>query len=276
MEEFYKCLFDEGEHTCFAASINDTKVFPLDKDVPGLAKFFCINPLNPAHDLAPVAPWHGPDIPRRADINCVSFRNFLIEGDFLPISEQINFIKDIKLPYSTAVFSGNKSVHFIVSLEQSEPSKDRYSFVSTALLKKINAIKRGSVDASTKNPSRLSRVPGIIRENGALQELLEVRTRIPNQQLYDWIGLSDIKEPSKFKKQEKGPWRGVLSSRATSILMFGSKPGQRNNDCFLVACELARAGYDIGEAYEKISRVIDLTQRELETTINQAYITALK
>jgi hypothetical protein len=58
--------------------------------------------------------------------------------------------------------------------------------------------------------------------------------------------------------------------------MFGSSKGNRNNDCFFVGCELARAGYTYEEAFARIARVIDLTDSELHATIKQAFLTVNK
>lgn len=51
-------------------------------------------------------------------INITRFRNLLVEFDGLSLDEQKALVEAIQLPYSTAVFSGGKSIHYMISLEE--------------------------------------------------------------------------------------------------------------------------------------------------------------
>ena len=58
----------------------------------------------------------------RRDNNVTAYRSFMVELDDGPLSEQMNYIKNSGLPYSMCVFSGNKSLHFGIVLEQDLPT----------------------------------------------------------------------------------------------------------------------------------------------------------
>lgn len=169
LNSFLKLLFDAGQHTCFAVNAYGHQVSPepREQDI-----FFCINALHPTKDLQPLKDWHNEDTPRRSDANVVCYRNFLLEIDSMPLSEQILYVTS-KLPVSAITFSGSKSYHFIISLE--EPvSAEKYKELTARMHLLLPA-----VDSSTKNPSRLSRLPTKIRpDTGRQQKLAALRGRI--------------------------------------------------------------------------------------------------
>jgi RecA-family ATPase len=88
------------------------------------------------------------------------------------LSKQREIIEQLQLPVACLVFSGKKSIHAIVHVDASSKEEYRkrveyiYSVCQSAGL---------SVDIQNKNPSRLSRMPGVMR-NGKMQELLAVNT----------------------------------------------------------------------------------------------------
>ena len=169
--KFLSLLFDEHEASCFTESEHGYRVnmAPASNDL-----FFCINALHPSRDLAPIKDWHREDLPRRADANVVTHRNFLIELDDMPLSEQIEYVTS-RVPVSSIVYSGGKSYHFIVSLEKAVES-DKYKELARRLHKLLP-----KADRACKNASRLSRLPGVIMpETNKMQTLTELRNRIPN------------------------------------------------------------------------------------------------
>jgi len=169
-EKFLKLLFDDGQQTCFATQATGYKVskMPTEQDV-----FFCINALDPKTDKQPTESWHRFDLPRRADCNVVCFRNFLIELDNMPIKEQIEYVT-ARVPVSSITFSGAKSYHFIISLMTPLTSLEEYQKFAAGLHRLLD-----KADKSTKNPSRLSRLPWATRpETGLKQELVYLGDRI--------------------------------------------------------------------------------------------------
>jgi hypothetical protein len=141
---------------------------------------FCVNPLDGANDHAPTKPYHRPDKPRRADLNVSTFRNFIFESDTAPLEKQIEAISKIDSLVRLAVFSGNKSVSYIVSVADTLPFKPHteagvhdYKMAWSGLCAHIEKLTGVKMDPATKNPSRLTRTPGVLRpETGKLQEAL--------------------------------------------------------------------------------------------------------
>jgi len=70
----------------------------------------------------------------RNDADCTAYRNFLVEMDTGAIDEQLEYVKRYEIPYSAAIFSGNKSIHFVISLDQDLPSEKIYRFFSEWIL----------------------------------------------------------------------------------------------------------------------------------------------
>lgn len=104
------------------------------------------------------------------DCNVTRFKHALVESDEMPLKDQIAMIRILKLPVSCLVYSGGKSVHAIVKVDAQniEEYKARVN-----LLYKFLSSQGLFVDNANKNPSRLSRMPGVIRNN-KFQTLLAV------------------------------------------------------------------------------------------------------
>ena len=108
--------------------------------------------------------------------NVTDFRYTLVECDNMELSKQREIIEQLQLPVACLVFSGKKSIHAIVHVDAD--NKEEYR-------KRVEYIYRVcqeaglSVDIQNKNPSRLSRMPGVMR-NGRMQELLAVNIGLPS------------------------------------------------------------------------------------------------
>ena len=101
----------------------------------------------------------GTDGSKNSDI--ADLRHCLIESDEMDIDAQLAAIKRLRLPCAAIVNSGGKSVHAIVKIDAGDDLKlykDRVAFLFS-VLEKENFI----VDRACKNPSRLSRMPGVQR-----------------------------------------------------------------------------------------------------------------
>lgn len=174
-QSFLNLLFEPGEVTCFTDHATGYKVKPRpdSSDI-----YFSINALHPSRDLNPSRHWHSPFDPRRSDANVVSFRNFLLEIDSMPLNDQVRYVTDL-IPVSSVVYSGSKSNHFVVSLEDPLQNAAEYRQLAQRLHRLVK-----KADPATKNPSRLSRLPGPVRrETGKKQELLYLGTRISFSEL---------------------------------------------------------------------------------------------
>ena len=92
--------------------------------------------------------------------NVTDFRYALVESDNLGLEKQNAIMRELELPIAALVFSGGKSIHAIVKVEAKD--KNEYRDRVEYLYKICN--KNGlQVDGQNKNPSRLSRMPGVVR-----------------------------------------------------------------------------------------------------------------
>lgn len=280
IKHFYELLFDASEATCFAEHAKGTKVSLINEKIATAHRFafFSINPLHPHKDLASVEPYHNPDRPRRCDANVTAYRNFLIEIDSLPLEDQERYVSDLRLPYSTKVYSGGKSYHFIISLEQ--PLSDRKEYDSFAL--KILKIV-GKADKTVKNPSRLSRCPGHFREDkGREQQLLEVRSRSPKIVIEDWFTLHNIPLVDKTEVVRQvipinlnAISANNLSGFTKNFLMFGAEEGERNISLFRAACNCRELGFNFDQTVEVLAPALanlgEFSEMEFYRTIRSAF-----
>lgn len=100
--------------------------------------------------------------------NVTSFRFALIECDDMELSKQNAMIREMELPVAALVYSGGKSIHAIVHIDaESYPEYQQRVNEMYEICKK-NGL---HLDTQNKNPSRLSRMPGLLR-NGHKQFLL--------------------------------------------------------------------------------------------------------
>lgn len=112
--------------------------------------------------------------------NVTEFRYALIESDTMDISAQKAIITELELPVAALVYSGKKSLHAIVKIDAStyEEYKKRVDYLYNVCNK--NGLK---LDIQNRNPSRLSRMPGVMR-NGKKQYLLD--TNIGKENWNEW------------------------------------------------------------------------------------------
>lgn len=104
--------------------------------------------------------------------NVTEFRYALVESDSIPVEQQNGIMHDLKLPIAALVYSGGKSLHAIVRVDAGsyEEYRKRVDFLYSVCDK--NGLK---VDRQNRNPSRLSRMPGVERK-GKKQFLIETNT----------------------------------------------------------------------------------------------------
>lgn len=100
--------------------------------------------------------------------NVTAFRYALVESDNTDIGEQKAIIGELELPVACMVYSAGKSIHAIVKVDAKsyEEYRTRVDYLYAVCEK--NGLK---VDKQNRNPSRLSRLPGAIR-NGHKQFLI--------------------------------------------------------------------------------------------------------
>ncbi len=112
--------------------------------------------------------------------NVTDYRYALVESDTMPVEQQNAIVRELELPIACLVHSGGKSLHAIVRIDASsyDEYRKRVDYLYDVLKK--NGM---PVDTQNKNPSRLSRMPGVIR-NGNKQFLVD--TNIGKESWAEW------------------------------------------------------------------------------------------
>ena len=112
--------------------------------------------------------------------NVTDFRYALVESDDMPLDKQNAIIRELELPVAVMVYSGGKSIHAIVRIEAAnyDEYRSRVEYLYSVLKK--NGM---SLDTQNKNPSRLSRMPGVLR-NGKKQFIID--TNIGQKSWEEW------------------------------------------------------------------------------------------
>lgn len=116
--------------------------------------------------------------------NVTDYRYSLVESDSMPVDKQYAIYKELDLPIAALVYSGNKSLHAIVKVDANnyEEYRKRVDYLYKVCQK--NGI---VVDTQNRNPSRLSRMPGFIR-NGHKQFLVDTNIgKADWEEWYQWI-----------------------------------------------------------------------------------------
>lgn len=115
------------------------------------------------------------------DKNVTAFRYALIESDKLPLETQNALIRELELPVATLVYSGGKSLHAVVRVDAAnwEEYRKRVDYLLDVCRK--NGLEP---DGNNCNPSRLSRMPGVLR--GGKKQFL-VDTNIGKTSWNEWV-----------------------------------------------------------------------------------------
>lgn len=101
--------------------------------------------------------------------NVTEYKYALVESDTVNLAHQNQILRELELPIACLVFSGGKSLHAIVRIDAADFNeyRKRVDYLYNVCLK--NGLE---IDRANKNPSRLSRMPGVERK-GQKQYLLD-------------------------------------------------------------------------------------------------------
>ncbi len=102
--------------------------------------------------------------------NVTEYRYALVESDKEEIDKQNAILRRLELPIAVLVHSGNKSLHAVVHIDAGNYAEYERRVKYLYGICKKNGL---DVDTQNKNPSRMSRMPGILR-NGHKQFLVAV------------------------------------------------------------------------------------------------------
>lgn len=114
------------------------------------------------------------------NINVTDFRYALVESDTMELEKQKALMEELELPIACLVYSGGKSLHAIVKIDAYNYNDYREKVDYLYKICEKNGL---LIDKQNKNPSRLSRMPGVTR-NGEKQYLLA--TDIGKSNFAEW------------------------------------------------------------------------------------------
>lgn len=177
----------------------------------------------------------------RLDENCYAYRNFMLELDEHEIKAQVEYIRQLGIPYSAMIFSGGKSVHTLISLDRDLPSEAMYRLFSQWLLNVATL-----ADQQVKNPSRSIRIPGGLRDGDKRQRLIDFRGKVKTDDLVAFLmKYEHVRPKPKEKRAPQGSADpNLLEPWVTKQLLEGIDFSQgRNRAWFSIACSFALAGY---------------------------------
>jgi len=210
----------------------------------------------------------------RNDSNVSAFRSFLIELDDGSLENQRKYVKNMEMPYSVCVFSGNKSLHYGIVL--SKPCADIH--IWRVVNQWILNIMR-EADQQIKNPSRSIRFPNNRRNDGKkkIQSLVEIKDRIDQTDLWIWLNKYPNMKPVEPKKVEKivedANWHNLpfwVRDTVTNGIDV-----DRNTTWFSVACKFAELGYAEDRAIDELDSYftedVDFNRREWLLCIKSAF-----
>lgn len=136
--------------------------------------------------------------------NVTDYRYALVESDDMAIEDQNAIIRELELPVACLVHSAKKSLHAIVRINADtyEEYRKRVDFLYDVCKK--NGL---TVDTQNRNPSRLSRMPGVTR-NGKKQFLVATNIGKPTwEDWHEWIQdvNDDLPEPEALTETWDDP-----------------------------------------------------------------------
>lgn len=130
--------------------------------------------------------------------NVTDFRYALVESDSMELEKQNEIIRQLELPVACLVYSGGKSVHAIVHIDAGSYDEYRKRVDYLYAICRKNGL---DIDQQNRNPSRLSRMPGVIRK-GKKQYLIDTNIGKSNfLEWREWIEAinDDLPDPESLK-----------------------------------------------------------------------------
>lgn len=112
--------------------------------------------------------------------NVTEYRYALVESDSEEIEKQNAILRELELPIACLVYSGGKSLHAIVRIDAADYNEYRKRVDYLYGICQKNGLE---IDRQNRNPSRLSRLPGVKR-GAQLQYILD--TNIGKASFSEW------------------------------------------------------------------------------------------
>jgi len=253
----YNSINQEDIENPFLIAPEDTKLVDVQITEDDII-FATINPINGS----------------RQDKNVTKFRSFLIELDDGTLPEQKKYVEDMGMPYSICVFSGNKSLHYGIVLDEPLSNKNTWKDINQWIL---NIMSKS--DQQNKNPARNIRFPGNKRTNGKglKQSLVEMNGRVKKSDLIKWLNKHIDCKPVPIIRKIKNNTVPSLKNipKYVKDMLENGIYEERNSNWFNVACAFANIGYEEEDVINILENFFteekDFTYREWKTTIKSAF-----
>jgi RecA-family ATPase len=164
--------------------------------------------------------------------NVTDYRYTLVESDSMELEKQNAIIRELELPVACLVYSGGKSIHAIVKVDANTYDEYRKRVDYIYSICKKNGL---DIDSQNRNPSRLSRMPGI-RRDGRKQFL--IGTNLGKGSYEDWYKyIEDLNDDLPDPEGLEGCWddmpelapeliHGVLRQGHKMLIAGPSKAGK--------------------------------------------------
>ena len=275
---FLSLLFDENETIC--VSPNKYGYHSISQSDIGDS----ISLISPKEDIQPMLIGEGdinliavnPINGWRRDGNVTSFRSFMVEIDNGSLEEQGKYIEESGLPHSACIYSGNKSLHYAITLKESLPNIDMWRFYNQWLL---NVLPK--TDQQIKNPSRSIRFPGNRRHDGKklIQSLVSLRGRVSQEDFFRWLFDHEDKKPIQRRERYESDFKGIPSldkiPESVHNMYRAGVLDNRNATWFYIGCRFAEAGFSLEASLGYLSQAYqeenDFKRQEWEGCIQSAY-----
>lgn len=218
-----------------------------------------------------------------------AYRNFLIEFDpnkevwasaseierSLMLNSQATTVIESKAPVSAAVYSGNKSIHFLIALKN-PVSRECWKIYRKAL-------QTAFPDADTNSSAVIGvRNPGNVRigtgNTVCLYGEIGCYQKIGNDEFKEWLG-PYLNEAVEEYEDENNVMINIdfldkpLRNSTEDFLKYGADDGEWNQELFKASCDLFNHGHSVGEVEETIKNINDEIDCKDKATIKSAFDT---
>jgi len=278
MRTYFDILFDDGEFICpcyykdgMPPDKQCTDIRTYLKDTLLIGEKLLWVSLNPFKQYS-----------TRSNDNVLVLRNFILESDTLSLQQQQQLIFDLKMPYSTCVFSGGKSLHYVISLEN--PLSDIAEWKS--VFKRLHNIVLGS-DPKMDRPCVFTRTPGVLRvDKERIQTAVRLGSRIPNDVFFEWLNRFPYEEPEVAKRGVAGSKELLntisMSADVTLLVTQGIVHSRqsRHDQIYYAALDLRKEDVEYDDALEILIEHLDkinfgqtreITEGEIESICGHVY-----
>lgn len=273
VKKYLDVLYNENEMACFSENLFGKNCYLPTEYNFNVHRFVTLNPCKGG----------------RGNDFVTSYRSFLVEIDSKDISieDQYLFFKSIEMPYSAITFSGNKSLHYVISLDRPLLDIESYKIVGEKLARAIGhqALDTGIV----KKPATFTRAPmGIREDNGKLQKLFEVNGRVSRDFFNVWLDkrvpkevMESLNNKKKFipvnKNRETGT-PSIFEIRTTEFNWLRNNDfpsGTRNDRWYRIARQFCDVGFSFDQAINTLEKYFhndaDFPYREWEGIIKGVF-----